>query len=80
MNTTRKRSSRRSKRRGFQAKTRYEALSQFRPRVEQLEDRWLLSISLPGLHLVDPSVDRFDGQIIYLDVDGQEDVTYNGPV
>ena len=37
-------------------------------------------IILPGLHLVDPSVNYFDGQIIYLDFDGAEDVTYDGPV
>lgn len=52
---------------------------------ELLEDRRLLSIgglpvSLPGMHLVDPSVDRFEGQIVYLDFDGAEDVTYNGPI
>lgn len=40
----------------------------------------MLSTSLPGLELVDPLVDRFDGQIVYLDFDGEEDVTYNGPV
>ena len=50
------------------------------PLLEPLEPRVLLSASLPGLHLVDPSVDRFDGQVIYLDFDGEEDVTYNGPV
>jgi len=32
------------------------------------------------MHLVDPSVDRFDGQVIYLNFDGAEDLTYNGPV
>jgi len=50
------------------------------PMLEQLEPRLLLSVSLPGLHLVDPTVSRFDGQIIYLDIDGEENVTYNGPV
>ena len=50
------------------------------PMFEQLEPRLLLSASLPGLHLVDPTVDRFDGQVIYLDFDGENDVTYNGPV
>ncbi|MEO2018770.1 MAG: hypothetical protein ABGZ53_30855, partial [Fuerstiella sp.] len=34
---------------------------------------------LPGLILVDPSTD-VTGQIIYLNFDGAEDVTYNGPV
>ncbi len=51
---------------------------------EPLEDRRMLSIGpypdLPGLHLVDPHPDQFEGQIIYLDFDGAEDVTYNGPV
>jgi len=51
---------------------------------ELLEDRWLLATGvypeLPGLHLVDPRPDQFEGQIIYLDFDGAEDVTYNGPV
>jgi hypothetical protein len=32
------------------------------------------------MHLVDPSVDRLDGQIVYLDFDGAEKVTYNGPL
>ncbi len=35
---------------------------------------------LPGLQLVDPDISSWNGQIIYLDFDGQEDVTYNGPV
>ena len=38
------------------------------------------TVDLPGLYLVDPTVDYFDGQIIYLDFDGEQDVTYNGPV
>ncbi|MGB2815134.1 MAG: LEPR-XLL domain-containing protein, partial [Dehalococcoidales bacterium] len=37
-------------------------------------------VVLPGLHLVEPTGDRFDGQVIYLDFDGETDVTYNGPV
>ena len=37
-------------------------------------------VDLPGLHLVDPSANRFDGQVIYLDFDGAEDVVYNGPI
>ena len=37
-------------------------------------------VALPGMHLADPSVDRFDGQIVYLDFDGARDVTYDGPV
>ena len=37
-------------------------------------------VVLPGLHLVDPSVNYFDGQIVYLDFDGEMGVTYNGPV
>ncbi|MHC4756786.1 MAG: LEPR-XLL domain-containing protein, partial [Planctomycetota bacterium] len=35
---------------------------------------------LSDLYLVDPTVDYFDGQIVYLDFDGEENVTYNGPV
>ncbi|MHC4500081.1 MAG: hypothetical protein ACYS21_13310, partial [Planctomycetota bacterium] len=38
------------------------------------------TIELPDLYLVDPAVDYFDGQIVYLDFDGATDVTYNGPV
>ncbi|MCK4828287.1 hypothetical protein KA005_71825, partial [bacterium] len=37
-------------------------------------------IALPGMHLVDPTVDYFDGQTVYLDFNGEADVTYNGPV
>ncbi|MEN6425146.1 MAG: SBBP repeat-containing protein [Phycisphaerales bacterium] len=36
--------------------------------------------SLPGLHLVDPDMSSWQGQIIYLDLDGAQDVVYNGPV
>jgi len=35
---------------------------------------------LPGLILVDTDISSWDGQIIYLDFDGAEDVIYNGPV
>ena len=35
---------------------------------------------LPGLVLVDPDISNWQGQVIYLDFDGAEDVTYNGPV
>jgi len=38
------------------------------------------NIALSGMHLVEPTVDNFDGQIIYFDFDGEQDVTYNGPV
>ncbi len=38
------------------------------------------AIDIPDLYLVDPTVDYFDGQIIYLDFDGEEDVTYDGPL
>ena len=48
--------------------------------LEVLERRLLLNVDLPGLHLVDPQVDHFDDQIVYLDFDGEENVTYNGPV
>ena len=37
-------------------------------------------LNLPGLCLVDSTVDYFEGQIVYLDFDGAEDVIYNGPV
>ena len=49
-------------------------------RLEPLEPRIMLSTDLPGMQLVDPDVDHFEGQIVYLDFDGAEDVTYNGPV
>jgi len=52
--------------------------------LEPLEDRRLLSVGgypdLPGLHLVDPRPDQFEGQTIYVDTDGAEGVTYKGPV
>ncbi|HSW00004.1 MAG TPA: choice-of-anchor D domain-containing protein, partial [Sedimentisphaerales bacterium] len=35
---------------------------------------------LPGLKLVDPDLSNWQGQIIYLDFDGEQNVTYNGPV
>ena len=38
------------------------------------------TVALSGMHLVDPTVDYFDGQIVYLDFDGAQDVTYNGSV
>jgi subtilisin-like proprotein convertase family protein len=38
------------------------------------------TLELPSLYLVDPTVDFFDGQVIYLDFDGAQAVTYNGPV
>ena len=36
--------------------------------------------ALPSLVLVDPNISSWEGQIIYLDFDGEQDVTYNGPV
>lgn len=52
--------------------------------IEQLEDRRMLSIGdypeLPGMVLVDPRPDQFEGQVVFLDFDGADDVTYNGPV
>jgi hypothetical protein len=52
--------------------------------IELLEDRRLLSVSpypeLPGMVLVDSRPDQFDDQIVFLDFDSTEDVTYNGPV
>jgi len=32
------------------------------------------------MYIVDPTMDSFDDQVIYLDFDGEEDVDYNGPV
>lgn len=37
------------------------------------------TLDLPGMYLVDPTTD-FNGQVVYLDFDGAQDVTYNGPV
>lgn len=55
-----------------------------RLRLEPLEDRRMLAVGgypeLPGLRLIDPVPDQFVGQVIYLDFDGAEDVTYDGPV
>ncbi|MHC4728196.1 MAG: LEPR-XLL domain-containing protein, partial [Planctomycetota bacterium] len=38
------------------------------------------TIALSGMLLVESNVDNFDGQVVYLDFDGQDNVTYNGPV
>jgi hypothetical protein len=35
---------------------------------------------LPGLRLVDLDISNLQGQIIHLDFDGEQNVTYNGPV
>ncbi|MHC4565850.1 MAG: Ig-like domain-containing protein [Planctomycetota bacterium] len=35
---------------------------------------------LSGLQLIDPGVNSWQGQVIYLDFDGAQDVVYNGPV
>ncbi len=50
--------------------------------LEPLEPRIMLNGApqLPGLYLVDPNIDNLRGQLIYLDFDGEKDVTYNGPV
>jgi len=32
------------------------------------------------MHLVKPNVDNFAGQVVYLDFDGQDNVTYDWPV
>jgi hypothetical protein len=37
-------------------------------------------VELPGLYLLDPDVGYFGGPLIYLDFDGAQDITYNGPV
>lgn len=53
-------------------------------RCEPLEDRRMLSIGvypkLPGLELINSVENQFAGQIFYLDFDGAENVTYNGPI
>ena len=53
-------------------------------RLEPLEERQLLSAApypeIPGMVLVDPVEDQFAGQVVYLDFDGAENVTYDGPV
>ena len=36
--------------------------------------------NLPGLRLVDPDISNWRGQIIYLDFDGAQNITYHGPV
>ena len=35
------------------------------------------SLDLPGMQLVDPDLDRIRGQVVYLDFDGEEDVSYD---
>ncbi|MCK4374912.1 MAG: LEPR-XLL domain-containing protein, partial [Candidatus Brocadiae bacterium] len=51
-------------------------------RLEPLEPRIMLSTVewLPGLVGPDDVVEHTQGQVIYLDFDGAEDVSYNGPV
>ena len=49
------------------------------PQLESLEARLLLDATIPGMHLADPAINRFDGQVIYLDFDGAKNVTYHGP-
>ena len=34
------------------------------PHLEQLEGRLLLDGTIPGMHLVDPAINRFDGQVV----------------
>ncbi|MFC1604216.1 Calx-beta domain-containing protein [Planctomycetota bacterium] len=46
----------------------------------QPEPKPQVNVDLSGMHLVDPSVDRFDGQIVYLDFNGANNVAYNGLV
>ena len=38
------------------------------------------AVTLPGMRLVESNVDNFNGQIVYIDFDGVEDVTYDGPI
>ena len=35
---------------------------------------------LPGLRLANPDTSNWQGQVIYLDFDGEQNVTYNGPI
>ena len=58
----------------------YAASDEF---VETSDGEVLQSINapnLPGLVLVDADISSWEDQIIYLDFDGETDVTYNGPV
>lgn len=51
--------------------------------LESLEPRVLLSGSAPalaGMHLTDSDTANWQGQIVYLDFDGQENLTYGGSV
>ena len=38
------------------------------------------TITLSVMHLVEPAVENINGQIVYLDLDGEDNVTYDGPV
>lgn len=51
-------------------------------RLEQLEPRVLLSgaPTLPGMHLSSDDTSNWQGQVIFLDFDGAQDVVYDGPV
>ncbi|MBN1509649.1 MAG: LEPR-XLL domain-containing protein, partial [Sedimentisphaerales bacterium] len=40
----------------------------------------LVAPDLPGLVLLDPDISNWQGQIVYLDFDGEQDAVYNGPV
>jgi len=70
--------------RSARPKNRRSGLFGRRLSVETLEQRCLLSIGelpdLPGLHPIDLTPDDLRGQVVYLDFDGAENVTYNGPV
>ncbi len=55
-----------------------------RLRYEALEARCLpsggnLLLTLPGMQLANPDSSHFEGQLIYLDFDGAQNVAYNGP-
>lgn len=38
------------------------------------------TVAISGMHLVDPTIDYFNGQVVYLDFDGEENIAYDGPV
>ena len=46
----------------------------------QVSARTTPTPELPGLQLADPDTSRFEGQVFWLNFDGADDVTYNGPV
>jgi len=58
----------------------YASSDEFLGASEGVSTHQLKGPDLPGLELVNSDVDNLQGQVIYLDFDGEQDVTYNGPV